>query len=70
MKLSPDERCEHTGQYMLIHRCTTRQAAGPCGISKSTVHEDTVRLKKRNYAMYKEVRKLLDENASRSRFPK
>ncbi len=70
MKLSPDERCEHTGRYMIAHKCTTRQAAGPCGISKSTVHSDTVRLKKRNYALYQKVRKLLDENTSRGRFPK
>lgn len=49
--------------YMVETGATVRAAAKHFGISKSTVHKDlSVRLKSYNYALYLQVRKVLDVN--------
>ena len=49
--------------YMIETGATVRAAARHFGISKSTVHKDlSQRLKQYNYALYKQVRQVLDEN--------
>lgn len=51
--------------YMIETGATVRSAAGHFGISKSTVHKDlTQRLKQQNYALYLQVRQILDKNKS------
>ena len=34
------ERAVKTGEYIVEHQCTVREAAKELGISKSTVHKD------------------------------
>ena len=49
--------------YMIETGATVRAAAKHFGISKSTVHKDlSVRLKQYHYALYLQVRKVLDVN--------
>lgn len=49
--------------YMIETGATVRSAAQHFGISKSTVHKDlTQRLKQYNYALYVQVRQVLDRN--------
>ena len=49
--------------YVIETGATVRAAARKFGISKSTVHKDlTQRLKQYNYALYLQVREILDEN--------
>ena len=58
-----DSRARQLAQYMIETGATVRAAAGQFGISKSTVHKDlTQRLKQYNYALYLQVREILDEN--------
>ena len=62
MKLT-DKRAEELGKYIIDTGSTVRAAAKVFGISKSTVHKDlTQRLKQYNYALYLQVREILDEN--------
>lgn len=57
------ERCEKLARYLLENQTTVRNAASKFGISKSTVHKDvTEKLKVKNFAMYEEVRNLLNKN--------
>ncbi len=52
-------------EYMLKNKSTVRATAKHFGYSKSTVHKDlSVRLKEVNYAIYKEICFLLNENLS------
>ena len=56
-------RSERLGLYMIENDTTIRAAASAFGLSKSTVHKDlTQRLKQYNYALYLQVREILDEN--------
>ena len=56
-------RCVILAQYMLENDSTVRSCASIFGISKSTVHKDiTERLKKTDYILYQEVKKLLEKN--------
>ena len=49
--------------YMIETGTTVRAAAQHFGISKSTVHKDiSYRLKQYNYALYQQVRQVLDIN--------
>ena len=49
--------------YMIETGATVRSAARYFGISKSTVHQDlSHRLKQYNYALYLQVRQILDRN--------
>ena len=49
--------------YMIETGATVRAAARHFGISKSTVHKDlSHRLKQYNYALYLQVREILDVN--------
>ena len=56
-------RCEALGQYIIDNTATVRSAAKVFGISKSTVHKDiSQRLKQYNYALFLQVREILDVN--------
>lgn len=58
-----EDRAVLLGQYIIKNKATVREAAAWSGISKSTVHSDvTKRLPKTDSVLYKEVRKILDEN--------
>lgn len=58
-----DERVCELAVYIIENGATVRRAAQQFGISKSTVHKDlSLRLPKCNKALYKQVRKVLDEN--------
>lgn len=48
--------------YIIENGATVRSAAREFGISKSTVHKDCQRLKLFNYALYLQVRQVLEEN--------
>ena len=59
------ERCVILGTYIVENRATVRKAAARYGISKSTVHKDvTVKLRRLNPALYKEVKAVLLKNKS------
>ncbi len=58
-----DTRCVKLGEYIVKNSTTVRMAAKKFGISKSTVHKDvSVRLKKLDPELYKNVRQVLDIN--------
>ena len=58
-----DQRCVILGVYLIEHNMTVRVVAKDFGISKSTVHKDvTETLKKVNYALYTQVKSVLDKN--------
>ena len=48
--------------YIIENGATVRSAARKFGVSKSTVHKDCQRLKVYNYALYLQVRQVLEEN--------
>ena len=61
--ISIEERSVALSQYIIYSKDTVRGAAKRFGVSKSTVHKDvSERLLHINYALAKEVRKILDEN--------
>ena len=61
--ISIEERAVALAQYIIDSKDTVRGAAKRFGVSKSTVHQDvSERLLHINYALAKEVRKILDEN--------
>ena len=63
MKGIVEDRAIELATYITDTNSTVRVAAKKFGISKSTVHTDvTKRLKCINPALYKEVRKILEEN--------
>ena len=63
MRWNVDERCIELGRFIVEHNATVRTAAKKYGISKSTVHKDvTSRLKECDLLLYREVKKVLDEN--------
>ena len=63
MKGQPEERAIQLAQYMIENGATVRQTAAKFGVSKSTVHKDlSQRLKQYNYALYLQVRQVLDLN--------
>ncbi|MDD6022113.1 MAG: sporulation transcriptional regulator SpoIIID [Acutalibacteraceae bacterium] len=58
-----EDRAVLLGQYIVKNKATVREAAAWSGISKSTVHSDvTKKLSRIDSGLYKEVRKVLDEN--------
>lgn len=58
-----EERACELAVYMIETGCTVRCAAKHFGLSKSTVHKDLQqRLPACNQILYKQVRKVLDEN--------
>lgn len=60
-----DERTIMLANYILENRTTIRATAKVFNIPKSTVHHDlSTKLKYLNYSLYKEVKKLMDENFS------
>ncbi len=63
MKEATEDRAKLLGEYILNTGATVRATAKVFKISKSTVHKDvTERLKKENYALYKQVRRVLEVN--------
>ena len=70
MKEYIEERAINVANYIIEHNATVRQAAKAFGISKSTVHKDiTKRLIVINQPLFKEVRKVLDENNIKMGYP-
>ncbi len=60
-----DKRTIMLANYILDNRTTIRATAKVFGIPKSTVHHDlSTKLKYLNYSLYKDVKKLMDENFS------
>ena len=60
-----EKRACELAVYIIETGATVRTAAQHFGISKSTVHKDlTQRLKQQNYALYLQVRQILDKNKS------
>ena len=58
-----EKRACELAVYMIETDATVRAAARHFGISKSTVHKDlTQRLKQYNYALYLQVRQILEVN--------
>ena len=58
-----EKRACELAVYMIETGATVRAAARHFGISKSTVHKDlSQRLKQCNYALYLQVREVLDVN--------
>ncbi len=58
-----EQRACKLAVYMIENRATVRAAAREFGISKSTVHKDlTDRLPVLSPPLYRQVRKLLDQN--------
>lgn len=56
-------REKELGAYIVEHGATVRTTARAFGVSKSTVHTDvTEKLKHTDGALWREVRKVLDEN--------
>ncbi len=69
MKYAETERCELLARYLLEKNATVRQAAKVFGISKSTVHKDvTSILQKQNFALYQQVKELLEKNKQERHF--
>ena len=63
MKGNVEERAIELGEYIAKTNATVRLAAKKYNVSKSTVHKDvSERLKRINMPLYKEVRKVLDQN--------
>ena len=63
MQSTMEERACHLAVYMIETGATVRSAASHFGLSKSTVHKDlSQRLKQYNYALYLQVRQVLDLN--------
>lgn len=62
-KFETKTRCELLAEYMIEHCSTVRSCAAAFGISKSTVHKDiTEKLKESNYTLYKQTKKILEQN--------
>jgi putative DeoR family transcriptional regulator (stage III sporulation protein D) len=62
-KKSLEIRCIKFGNYIVNNKTTVRATAKKFGISKSTVHKDvSVRLKKLDLKLYKNVHKILEKN--------
>lgn len=60
-----DERTIKFANYILDNKTTIRATAKYFGIPKSTVHHDlSTKLKYLNYSLYKDVKKLMEENFS------
>lgn len=65
MKDYIEKRAVEIGEYVAENKGTVRGVAERFGVSKSTVHFDiSVRLKKIDYALYEEVKKVLEVNFS------
>ena len=63
MQSTMEERACQLAVYMIDTGATVRSAASHFGLSKSTVHKDlSQRLKQYNYALYLQVRQVLDLN--------
>lgn len=63
MNYTVEDRAAELGEYIVKNNATVRTAAKVFGVSKSTVHTDvSQRLKKSDYSLYRQVRKVLDEN--------
>lgn len=63
MNQSTEERPKSLALYMIETGATVRTTARHFGISKSTVHKDIARkLPGCDYALYLQVRKVLDKN--------
>ena len=58
-----DDRARQLAVYIIDTGATVRATAKHFGISKSTVHKDlSQRLQQYNYALYVQVRQILDVN--------
>ena len=63
MKGFPEDRAAVFARFIIETGATVRSAASHFGLSKSTVHKDlSQRLKQYNYALYLQVRQVLDLN--------
>lgn len=59
-----EERAIEIAEYIVEHHATVRQAAKQFGISKSTVHKDTQRMKYIDKSLAEQVRQVLEMNKS------
>lgn len=57
-------RAVEISEYIVEHHATVRQAAKQFGISKSTVHKDTQRMRYIDKSLSDRVREVLDMNKS------
>ncbi len=63
MREEREERCVLLADYIILKKCTVRDAAARFGISKSTVHKDvTQKLQKIKPGLYAEVKDVLEQN--------
>ena len=62
MRTDIEERACDLAVYIIENSATVRSAAREFGVSKSTVHKDCQRLRHCNYALYLQVRQILEEN--------
>lgn len=63
MRETSGDRAIYLGEYIIDTGATVRAAAKVFKVSKSTVHKDvTERLSRRNPALYKKVRCVLEHN--------
>lgn len=64
-QIMTDEFILKLAHHILDNRSTIRATAKEFGLAKSTLHYHlSTRLKQINYQLYKEVKKLMDENFS------
>lgn len=65
MRQNIEERACELALYIIETKATVRAAAKHFGISKSTVHKDLAdRLKYINFALYRQVKEILEINKS------
>jgi putative DeoR family transcriptional regulator (stage III sporulation protein D) len=62
MKENVELRAVALGQYIVESGATVRAAAKKFGVSKSTVHKDTDRLRHIDTGLYLRVRQVLEQN--------
>ncbi len=63
MNYDYEKRAVELGRYIVETSSTVRATGKKFGVSKSTVHTDvTVRLRRINPELYKEVRRVLEKN--------
>ena len=62
MHANMEERACRLAEWIIENRATVRAAAAQFGVSKSTVHKDTERLKDIDRLSYEKVRLVLEQN--------
>ena len=62
MHANMEERACQLAEWIIENKATVRAAAAQFGVSKSTVHKDTERLKDIDRLSYEKVRLVLEQN--------